>query len=219
MKYVLLGAPGAGKGTQAKIITEKLGIPQISTGDMFRQAVKDQTAMGLEAKKYMDSGSLVPDEVTVGIVKDRLAMDDCVKGFILDGFPRTVEQAQALDGILTSSGTKLDYVIYIENNLEELVQRLSGRRTCSKCGALYHVTANPPAKEGVCDKCGGELIQRDDDKEETIRHRMDVYEKETMPIVEYYRKKDLIADVDGRIGNGEDGIAKVSEAIFKVIHQ
>ena len=197
MRILLFGPPGAGKGTQAEILVEKYGIPQISTGDMFRQAQKDQTALGLEAKRYMDSGALVPDEVTIAIVRERLAQADCAKGFILDGFPRTEDQAKALDGILTDMGTPIDAVIFIQVDIETLVTRLGGRRVCKDCGALYHVSANPPAKEGVCDKCGGTLYQRDDDKEETIRHRMEVYEQYTSALAAFYREKGVLSDIDG----------------------
>ncbi|MCL1805196.1 MAG: adenylate kinase [Clostridiales bacterium] len=197
MKIVMLGPPGAGKGTQADALSEKMEILHISTGDMFRRAVKDQTAMGLEAKKYMDSGALVPDEVTIGIVRERLAMRDCAKGFILDGFPRTAYQAEALDGILGELEGAMDAVIYISVDTETLIGRLSGRRICKNCSALYHVSYNPPKKEGVCDKCGGELYQRDDDQEETVRRRLEVYNSQTLPLVGYYRDKGLLTEIHG----------------------
>lgn len=197
MKIVMLGPPGAGKGTQADILSEELEILHISTGDMFRRAVKDETAMGLEAKRYMDSGALVPDEVTIGIVRERIAMDDCAKGFILDGFPRTVYQAESLDGILGEWKASLDSVICINVDTETLIGRLSGRRTCKNCGALYHVSYNPPKAEGACDKCGGELFQRDDDREETVRRRLEVYNQQTLPLVDYYQVRGLLTEIRG----------------------
>ena len=192
-----MGPPGAGKGTQAERLIEKYGIPQISTGDMFRAAVKEQTPLGLEAKKYMDNGQLVPDAVTVGIVKERLAKDDCKKGFILDGFPRTTSQAVSLDAILRDLGIKLDGVINIAVPDEELIKRTTGRQICRSCGATYHVTFKPSKVKNVCDKCGGELYQRDDDKPETIKNRLDVYEKSTSPLVDYYRGQGLLKSVNG----------------------
>lgn len=174
MKIVFMGPPGAGKGTQAEKIIENYQIPHISTGDMFRKAIKDQTELGMEAKRYMDQGALVPDHVTIGIVKDRLSESDCKSGFLLDGFPRTVDQAKALDEILTSLDSKIDYVINIDVDLDILKERLTGRRICRSCGATYHMVFNPPAVAGTCDKCGGELYQRKDDNEETVGNRLDV---------------------------------------------
>jgi adenylate kinase len=197
MRIIMLGPPGAGKGTQADILAEKLDIPHISTGDMFRMAVKDQTAMGIEAKRYMDGGALVPDDVTIGIVRERLDMEDCAKGFVLDGFPRTVYQSEALDGILADMKGPLDNAICIYMDAEKLVGRLGGRRTCKNCGALYHVSYSPSKTEGVCDKCGGELYLRDDDREETVRHRLDVYDRQTLPLVGYYRGKGLLDEISG----------------------
>ena len=197
MRIVLFGPPGAGKGTQAEVLTVRLSIPHISTGDMFRQAQKDQTVLGLEAKRYMDKGGLVPDAVTIGIVKERLAHEDYGKGFILDGFPRTVEQAVALDQILADHGTLLDAAISIGADTESMVRRLSGRRVCGDCGTVFHMKYSPPAKEGVCDKCGGALLQRDDDKEETVRQRMSVYRESTEPLMQYYSDKGVLAEVDG----------------------
>jgi len=197
MNIIMLGPPGAGKGTQAKMMVEKFGIPQISTGDMLRAAVKEGTELGRRAKEYMDRGELVPDEVVIGIVKERLAQPDCNKGFILDGFPRTIPQAEALDKVLGELGKKIEYVINIVVPQKDLLTRLTGRRTCRKCGAMYHVLFNPPKKEGVCDKCGGELYQRDDDKEDTIIQRLKVYEDQTAPLIEYYRGKGVLYDVDG----------------------
>lgn len=197
MNIIMLGPPGAGKGTQAQMLAEKYGIPQISTGDMLRAAVAEGTELGKKAKEYMDKGQLVPDEVVIGIVKERLSKPDCEKGFILDGFPRTVAQAEALDKMLAEMGKKIDYVINIVVPDEEILKRLTGRRTCRKCGAMYHVIYNPPKVEGVCDKCGGELYQRDDDKEETIKNRLSVYHSQTAPLIEYYRKKGVLVDIDG----------------------
>ncbi len=203
MNIIMLGPPGAGKGTQAKMLVEKLGIPQISTGDMLRAAVKEGTPMGLKAKEYMDGGKLVPDEVVIGIVKDRLAADDCAKGFILDGFPRTIPQAEALDKVLAEMGKKIEYVVNVAVPESELLTRLTGRRTCKKCGAMYHVKFNPPKQDGVCDKCGGELYQRDDDKEETILNRLKVYNDQTAPLIEYYKKQGVLVDIDGSKEIGE----------------
>ena len=197
MRIVFLGPPGAGKGTQASTLSSIQRIPHISTGDMFRQAVNNQTATGLEAKRYMDSGALVPDEVTIHIVKDRLSMEDCAQGFILDGFPRTAEQAQALDSMLEDLGEQLDAVVCINIDSEALIKRLSGRRTCKGCGALFHVGYSPPREEGVCDQCGGALFQRDDDKEDTVRRRLEVYGEHTLPLIRFYRDKGLLADIDG----------------------
>ena len=186
MKIVFMGPPGAGKGTQAEKIIETYQIPHISTGDMFRKAIKDQTELGMEAKRYMDQGALVPDHVTIGIVKDRLSESDCKSGFLLDGFPRTVDQAKALDEILTSLDSKIDYVINIDVDLDILKERLTGRRICRSCGATYHMIFNPPAVAGTCDKCGGELYQRKDDNEETVGNRLDVYVNQTKPLLDYY---------------------------------
>ncbi|MCD6525800.1 MAG: adenylate kinase [Desulfuromonas sp.] len=199
MKLILLGPPGAGKGTQAKMLVERFGVPQISTGDILRVAVKEGTPMGLKAKSCMDSGALVPDDVVVGIVEERLQKDDCASGFILDGFPRTVPQADALTKTLAVMSKDLDAVISLEVDIEALVARLAGRRTCKACGAGYHLEYEPPAKPGVCDTCGGKLIQRDDDQEETIRNRMAVYLDQTLPLVEYYGKSGLLSKVDGML--------------------
>ena len=185
---ILLGAPGSGKGTQAKKMTTSFAIPQISTGDMLREAVKNGTEMGRKAKVYMDQGGLVPDDVVIGIVRDRLREKDCDKGFILDGFPRTIPQAQALDRAIKELGKEITSVLSLEVDEEEIMERLSGRRTCAGCGAMYHVRFNPPKAEGRCDKCAGTLLQRDDDKEETIRTRLVNYKKSTEPLIDYYRK-------------------------------
>lgn len=198
MYILLMGPPGAGKGTQAERLIAKYGIPQISTGDMFRAAVKEQTPLGLEAKKYMDNGQLVPDAVTVGIVKERLAKDDCKKGFILDGFPRTTSQAVSLDAILRDLNIKLDGVINIAVPDAELVKRTSGRQICRQCGATYHLTFKPAKVANVCDKCGGELYQRDDDKPETVKKRLSVYAAQTKPLIDYYKNSNLYIEVDGQ---------------------
>ena len=197
MKLILLGPPGAGKGTQAKMLTERFAIPQISTGDILRAAVKDGTPMGLKAKEFMDAGGLVPDEVVVGIVRDRLQEADCRNGFILDGFPRTVAQADALQANLVEMDKALDRVISLDVDAEALVERLTGRRTCKECGRGYHVKFDPPRQAGICDACGGELFQRDDDQEETIRKRLRVYADQTSPLTSYYRDADLLMELDG----------------------
>ena len=184
MNLILLGGPGAGKGTQAKLIVEEYKIPQISTGDMLREAVKQGTELGKKAKEYMDKGELVPDEIVIGIVRDRLKQPDCEKGFILDGFPRTIAQAEALDKMLDEIGKKIDAVINIYVPEEEIVKRIVNRRTCKKCGAIYHLIYSPPKESNKCDKCGGELYQRDDDKEETVRERLRVYKQQTEPLIE-----------------------------------
>ncbi len=197
MKLILLGPPGAGKGTQAKMLTEKFSIPQISTGDILRAAVKDGTAMGLKAKEHMNAGGLVPDEVVVGIVRDRLQEVDCNNGFILDGFPRTVAQADALQTSLQEMAKELDRVISLEVDTEALVERLTGRRMCKECGRGYHVKFDPPREAGICDACGGELFQREDDQEETIRKRLQVYADQTAPLISYYREAGVLMELDG----------------------
>ena len=197
MKIILLGPPGAGKGTQATMLMAKYGIPQISTGDMLRAAVRDKTPMGIKAKEYMDAGGLVPDEVVIGIVRERLQQDDCNPGFILDGFPRTVPQADALKQVLGDLGRGLDSVVSLTVDTDALVERLTGRRTCSKCGKGYHTKFDPPVVEGVCPLCGGTLLQRDDDREDTIRNRLEVYHQQTAPLEDYYRKEGLLIVVDG----------------------
>ena len=198
MKIVFMGPPGAGKGTQAEKIIENYQIPHISTGDMFRKAIKDQTELGMEAKRYMDQGALVPDHVTIGIVKDRLSESDCKSGFLLDGFPRTVDQAKALDEILTSLDSKIDYVINIDVDLDILKERLTGRRICRSCGATYHMIFNPPAVAGTCDKCGGELYQRKDDNEETVGNRLDVFVSQTKPLLDYYSLAGNLVNINGQ---------------------
>ncbi len=197
MKLVLLGPPGAGKGTQAVMLVERFGIPQISTGDMLRAAVKDQSPMGLKAKEYMNSGALVPDEVVVGIVRERLQQEDCQAGFILDGFPRTVPQADELKKALSELGKNLDSVISLEVDTDALVERLTGRRTCGACGKGFHLKFDPPGADGRCSVCGGELVHREDDQEATIRNRMDNYHQQTAPLEEYYRTENVLQPVDG----------------------
>ncbi|HDQ59748.1 MAG TPA: adenylate kinase [Candidatus Woesearchaeota archaeon] len=197
MRLVFLGAPGAGKGTQAKKLVEKYGIPQISTGDLLRAAVAEGTALGKEAKAYMDKGELVPDKVVLGMVKERLSKDDCKKGFILDGFPRNVAQAEALDKMLAEMNIPLKLALNVDVPFEDLMKRLTGRRTCKSCGQMYNIYYSPPKVEGKCDKCGGELFQRDDDKEETIKKRLDVYKAQTEPLIDYYSKKGILKSVSG----------------------
>ncbi|NJC88191.1 MAG: adenylate kinase [Desulfuromonas sp.] len=197
MKLILLGPPGAGKGTQAKMLTERFGIPQIATGDILRGAVQAGTALGLQAKSFMDAGGLVPDEVVIGIVRERLQQADCTAGFILDGFPRTVAQADALQMNLESLGRRLDRVVSLTVDADALVERLTGRRTCRSCGRGYHVSFDPPRNARLCDACGGELYQRDDDREETIRKRLTVYDQQTSPLIAYYREAGLLTELDG----------------------
>lgn len=197
LRTILLGPPGAGKGTQAVKIVEKYGIPHISTGDIFRENIKNGTELGKKAQEYMNRGELVPDELVVEIATDRLLKDDCKEGFLLDGFPRTVFQAEKLDEFLKAHGQKLDVVIDIEVEKQELLTRLTGRRVCRKCGASYHIVNIPPKKEGICDICGGELFQRDDDTVETVENRIEVYKAQTMPLVDYYRKSGNLAEIDG----------------------
>ena len=196
MKIVLLGPPGAGKGTQAKSISNKYSIPHISTGDIFRKNISENTPLGVEAKSYMDKGQLVPDEVTINMVKDRLQQDDCANGYLLDGFPRTVAQADALNSFLVERGEQLDTALLIKVPNEFILERMTGRRVCPSCGASYHVKFNPPI-EGKCSLCGSEVIQRKDDTVETVKERLDVYEKETQPLIDFYANKQLLSEVDG----------------------
>lgn len=212
MNLILMGAPGAGKGTQAVKLVERYKIPQISTGDMFRAAVKEGTELGKAAKACMEAGKLVPDEITIGIVRERLSKEDCAKGFILDGFPRTVEQADALKVMLDEQCKKLDRVLNINVPTEYLIERAVGRRNCRQCGATYHVKFNAPKTEGVCDVCGGELYTRADDNEETLKNRLSAYEKSTRPLIEYYKGEGLYEEIDGR-----QSIEKVTEALIKVL--
>jgi len=212
MNIILLGPPGAGKGTQAKRLIDKYGIPQISTGDMLRAALKEGTPLGLEAKKYMDKGALVPDTVVIGLVKERIQQKDCAKGYMLDGFPRNVSQAEALDKMLTDLGQKIDDVVCIEVPNDELVARLTGRRTCRDCGAGYHVMFDPPKKEGVCDKCGGELYQRDDDNETTVKSRLEVYADQTEPLIDYYDKQGKLRRING-VGDMEVIFGRITSVL------
>lgn len=213
MIFILLGPPGAGKGTYSEKLIDIYGIPQISTGDILRAAVKEGTDMGKEAKAYMDKGVLVPDEVIVGIVEDRIKQDDCKNGFLLDGFPRTVEQADALEFIFKKNNLKLDRVINIEVKEEVLFKRLTGRRLCENCGASYNVNTMPPKNVGLCDKCGGPLYQRDDDKEDVIANRLKVYEKQTEPLIDYYRKKGILRGVNASEGTVDEIVGKIQKEL------
>lgn len=212
MYLILMGLPGAGKGTQAEMIKAKYNIPHISTGDMFRQAIKEGTELGKKAKAYMDEGALVPDEVTNGIVEERLAKSDCDNGFLLDGFPRTIPQAEALEAITKKLNKQIDYVIQLDVPAEKLIERLTGRRVCPSCGATYHVINKPPKTEGVCDNCGTELVQRDDDKEETVQKRLEVNIEQTQPLLDFYKEKGVLVTVDG-----DQPIDKVFEDIVAAI--
>ena len=199
MKIIMLGAPGAGKGTQAKMIADKYGVPHISTGDIFRANIKNGTELGMEAKKYMDQGLLVPDELTVRILLDRVAQDDCKNGYVLDGFPRTIPQAEVLDSELTKLGDHIDYAINVDVPDENIVKRMSGRRACLTCGATYHIEHVPPKKEGICDVCGSELVLRDDDKPETVKNHLNVYHEQTQPLIDFYTEKGVLKTVDGTV--------------------
>lgn len=212
MRIILMGPPGAGKGTQADLLTKELGIPHISTGDMFRKALKEETPLGLEAKRYMDSGQLVPDSVTIGIVKERLNESDCTKGFLLDGFPRTVAQANALEKTMEELGTGIDRVININVDRDLLTKRLTGRRVCSSCGATYHVEFAPSKAHNKCQVCGGSLIQRSDDSEATVGNRLDVYEKQTAPLIEYYGEKGALVNIVG-----SKPVAEVTQDILQAL--
>jgi len=212
MNIILLGPPGAGKGTQAKMLVDKYQIPQISTGDILRAAVKEGSPLGKEAKACMDKGELVPDSVVIGIVEERIQQSDCAKGYMLDGFPRTVPQAEALDGMLKNLSSQIDHVVSIEVANEELVGRLTGRRTCRDCGAGFHVMFDPPEKEGVCDKCSGELYQRDDDNVETVTSRLEVYESQTLPLIDYYTVQGKIRPIDG-VGDIKEIFGRVTQVL------
>ncbi|MFD1178947.1 adenylate kinase [Paenibacillus puldeungensis] len=212
MNILFMGPPGAGKGTQAETIVNEFGIPHISTGDAFRLAIKQGTPVGMKAKEYIDQGLLVPDDVTVGIVRERLQQSDCEKGFLLDGFPRTLSQAEALEELLQGMGRKLEHVINLKVDRNKLLARLTGRRICKSCGATYHVIFNPPEQEGVCDKCGGELYQRSDDNEESVGTRLDEYINKTSPLLKFYDDKNLLRQVDG-----EQEIDMVSKEIISIL--
>lgn len=212
LKIIMLGAPGAGKGTQAKKIADKWQIPHISTGDIFRSNIKNGTELGKKAKEFMDQGLLVPDELVVDLVVDRVKQDDCAKGYVLDGFPRTIPQATALDEALASIGGKIDYAINVEVPDENIINRMAGRRACVACGATYHIVHIPTKVEGICDRCGAELILRDDDKPETVKKRLDVYHEQTQPLIDYYTEKGVLAEVDGT-----KDMEDVFNAIVKVL--
>ncbi|QVQ51058.1 adenylate kinase [Spiractinospora alimapuensis] len=212
MRVVLVGPPGAGKGTQAQIIAERLAIPKVSTGDIFRANISGDTALGQRAKAYMDKGDLVPDEVTNAMVRDRLAEDDAKNGFLLDGFPRNVQQAETLDTMLSDLATELNAVLELVVDEDEVVRRLEGRRTCRKCGHVHHLDYDPPKTEGVCDVCGGELFQRDDDRPETIRRRLEVYREQTAPLVDFYDRRGLLVRIDA-IGAVEDVTRRAVKAL------
>lgn len=212
MKIVLLGPPGAGKGTQAKSISNRYSIPHISTGDIFRKNISENTPLGIEAKSYMDNGQLVPDEVTINMVKDRLQQDDCKNGYLLDGFPRTVHQAEVLDNFLTEREESIDTALLIEVPKEFILERMTGRRVCPSCGASYHIKFNPPANDGKCDLCGSDVIQRKDDTEETVKERLDVYENQTQPLIDFYKNKKQLSVVDGT-----QAINEVFESICKIL--
>ena len=199
MKIIMLGAPGAGKGTQAKMIAEKYNIPHISTGDIFRANIKNGTELGKKAKSYMDKGQLVPDELTLDLIMDRFKEDDCKNGYVLDGFPRTIPQAEALDTALKANGEKVDFAIDVDVPDENIVKRMGGRRACVNCGATYHIVYSPTKVEGKCDKCGEELIVRDDDKPETVLRRLEVYHNQTQPLIDYYNKQGILKTVDGTV--------------------
>ncbi|HJE02672.1 adenylate kinase [Aliarcobacter thereius] len=212
MNLMLFGAPGAGKGTQAKFLIEKYNIPQISTGDMFRAAIAEKTKMGMEAKKFMDKGKLVPDETTIGIIKDRLAQNDCKNGFILDGFPRTLAQAEALNGLLKDLNISLDKVISLNVPDELIVGRITGRRVCSKCGASFHVEFNPSKKENICDYCESDLMIRKDDNAQTVKSRLEAYHTQTTPLINYYKEKGIFIELDGT-----KDVSIVTEDMFKAL--
>ena len=212
MKIIMLGAPGAGKGTQAKKIAEKYSIPHISTGDIFRANIKEGTELGKKAKEYMDKGALVPDELVCDLVVDRISQEDAKNGYVLDGFPRTIPQAEALDAALTKIGEKIDYAIDVDVPDDNIINRMSGRRACVACGGTYHIEFNPTKAEGVCDACGGQLILRDDDQPETVKNRLKVYHEQTQPLIEYYTKKDILKSVDGT-----QDMSKVFDSIVGIL--
>lgn len=209
MKIIMLGAPGAGKGTQAKMIASKYGVPHISTGDIFRSNIKNGTELGMEAKKYMDQGLLVPDELTVKILLDRIAQEDCKNGYVLDGYPRTIPQAEVLEKALKEINDDIDYAINVDVPDENIINRMGGRRACVTCGATYHMVHVPPKKEGICDTCGSSLILRDDDKPETVKNRLDVYHKQTQPLIDFYQERGKLKNVDGTVAM-EDVFASIT---------
>lgn len=212
MKIIMLGAPGAGKGTQAKMIAKEYGLPHVSTGDIFRANIKNGTQLGMEAKKYMDQGFLVPDELTVRILLDRVSQADCANGYVLDGFPRTIPQAEVLEEALNKLGDRIDYAIDVDVPDENIIKRMSGRRACLTCGATYHIEHIPPKKEGICDVCGSKLVLRDDDKAETVKNRLEVYHKQTQPLIDFYTRKGVLRTVDGTLPMDE-----VFQAIRKIL--
>ncbi len=212
MKILMLGAPGAGKGTQAKKIAEKYGIPHISTGDIFRANIKNQTELGKKAKAYMDQGALVPDELTLELIMDRFTNDDCKNGYVLDGFPRTIPQAEALTKALADKQDAVDYAINVDVPDEAIVSRMSGRRACLACGGTYHIKFNPTKTEGICDACGGELVLRDDDKPETVQKRLNVYHEQTQPLIDYYQAQNILKEVDGTLP-----LEEVFQAIIAIL--
>ena len=212
MKIIMLGAPGAGKGTQAKMIAEKYNIPHISTGDIFRANIKNGTELGKKAKTFMDQGLLVPDELVVELVADRIQQDDCKNGFVLDGFPRTIPQAEALDAALAKINEKMDYAIDVDVPDENIITRMSGRRACLNCGATYHIVSIPTKVEGICDRCGSPVVLRDDDKPETVKKRLEVYHEQTQPLIDYYKKKDILKTV-----NGVQPMEDVFKAIVEIL--
>lgn len=212
MKIIMLGAPGAGKGTQAKQIADKYSIPHISTGDIFRANLKAGTELGKKAKEYMDQGLLVPDELTCDLVMDRIGQDDCKNGFVLDGFPRTIPQAEALDSALAKISQSMDYAIDVDVPDENIVNRMSGRRACLNCGATYHIVSIPTKVEGVCDRCGSQVVLRDDDQPETVKKRLDVYHEQTQPLIDYYKKQNILKTVDGT-----QPMEKVFDAIVEIL--
>ena len=212
MKIIMLGAPGAGTGTQAKKIAEKYGIPHISTGDIFRANIKNQTELGMKAKSYMDQGALVPDELTLELIMDRFTNDDCKNGYVLDGFPRTIPQAEALTKALADKQDVVDYAINVDVPDEAIVSRMSGRRACLACGGTYHIKFNPTKVEGICDACGGELVLRNDDKPETVQKRLDVYHEQTQPLIDYYQNQNILKEVDGTLP-----LEEVFQAIIAIL--
>jgi len=215
LRIVLLGPPGAGKGTQAKKIADKFGIPHISTGDILRKAIADKTLLGKQAAEYLEKGLLVPDDLVIAMVKSRLDMEDCKNGFLLDGFPRTVKQAESLDDYMQEKGIQLDIVLNIEVKQDTLIERFTGRRVCEQCGATYNIKSSPPKEPGLCDKCGGRLIIRDDDKPETVKKRLEVYETSTAPLIGYYKEKNLLINIDGS-GSIDDVFEDILEHLKKV---